>query len=148
MNLSWNSNRKHEHYMGSRLLGGGWAWKLCSRCNFPDKKCQNLCISGLTQPIFTQMQTKLCLWMGKALFVDSDKTTFCNLFLAVQNSSIGDLVTQFLMTIFDDNFRWQFSMTIFDNFGQLYNFDNFDNFWNLLTILTIFDNFDRFLENI
>ena len=36
------------------------------------------------------------------------------------------------MTMFDDNFWWQFFMKIFD-----------DNFWQYLTILAIFDNFDN-----
>jgi len=41
----------------------------------------------------------------------------------------------FLMTFFDDIFWWQFLMTIFDNFWQFLTI--LDNFWTILTILTI-----------
>ena len=98
--------------------------------------------------------------------------------LAVQNSSIGDLVThwmthwptfvfltlksdpkdlwplrhwwQFLMTIFDDNFRWQFLMTIFDDifWWQLLMTIFDDNFLWQFFMTTFYGNFyDNFYEN-
>ena len=86
-------------------------------------------------------------------------------FLAVHNSSIGDLVTDSLTDSVTNFYFWHYRVTLetcdlwdiwSEGWGNmtwptfLQCFDNFDNFWtffdNFLTFFTIFNNVDDFWQ--
>ena len=66
------------------------------------------------------------------------------------------ILMTFLMTIFDDNFWWQFLMTIFDDNFSCHFFmaifgDNFWQFWQFLNVFRFADSsqiFERFSESL
>ena len=112
--------------------------------------------SGRTKKGLKWQTPDLRKWVPCAVCI---RVSHQNMFLAVHNSSIGDLVTHSLT----DFYFWHYRVTIetldqsdeeswpdqrFDNFWQFLtifdNFDHFRQFWQLLTFLTIFERFDNF----